>query len=394
MNGNHPVLWVFRKEMREIMRDKRVRSGAFITPIFVVILMVSVFGIISSSVGKDAKQKVTVVQTKNSLFAELAKDKHLEIHTVSTEDEGRKLIESGKSNLVLEIHAPADGKQEVEQLYDPKEDSAEIAKAAVKQALAPYMASQAVVVLSAHGLSPTELENVTFKDTPVKVGEGAGAGAIIVGILPYMMVLFTFTGGFSIASDMVAGEKEKNTLETLLISPVHRTQIVLGKFLAIGAVCAVSGLSSVLGLVLASTLHLPGAALMFSGGGLGLTPRAILTIAFVLLPLVAFFSGLLIAVSSYARNIREAQTMLSTVNLIILIPAILSQVIGFTDFAHSNWINFVPVLGTAMNIREAFQGKATVLSASESILTGLVLAAIMLFIAVRLFVREQVLVRI
>jgi sodium transport system permease protein len=152
-------------------------------------------------------------------------------------------------------------------------------------------------------------------------------------------------------------------------------------------------LSSVVGLIAASKLHLPGTAEMF-GGGLGITPQAIVMIVLVLLPLVAFFGALLIAVSSYARNVREAQTMLSTVNLIILIPAILSQVIGFTDFAHSNFINFVPVLGTAMNIREAFQGKSSLLFASESILTGAILAALMIFIAVRLFVREQVLVRV
>jgi sodium transport system permease protein len=144
---------------------------------------------------------------------------------------------------------------------------------------------------------------------------------------------------------------------------------------------------------LASVLNLPGASVMF-GGGFGVSPKSILTIALVLLPLVAFFAALLVAVSSYARNVREAQTMLSTVNLIILIPAILSQVIGFTDFAHSNLINFVPVLGTAMNIREAFQGKSSLLFASESMVTGLILAALMLFVAVRLFVREQVLVRI
>jgi sodium transport system permease protein len=379
--------------MREIMRDKRVRSGAVITPIFVVIMMVSVFGIISSSVGKNSKQKITVVQTQSSLLQEISGDKHLQLQTVPSVQAGTELIKNGKANLVVAFRTLPSGKTEVEELFDPKEDSSEIAKAALRQALAPYMASQMAGVLVQHGLSPEELTPVTFKESPVKVGEGAGAGSIIVGILPYMMVLFTFTGGFSIAADMVAGEKEKNTLETLLISPVHRTQIVLGKFLAIGAVCATSGLSSVVGLIAASKLHLPGTAEMF-GGGLGITPQAIVMIVLVLLPLVAFFGALLIAVSSYARNVREAQTMLSTVNLIILIPAILSQVIGFTDFAHSNFINFVPVLGTAMNIREAFQGKSSLLFASESILTGAILAALMIFIAVRLFVREQVLVRV
>lgn len=388
-----PAWWVFRKEMREILRDKRVRTGAVVTPIFVVIMMVAVFGIISASVGKGTKQKVTIVRTSSPLASVLKSDAHLKVTEVGSEAEGRSLIQKGKTNLVASITGASGGRSQVNLLYDPKEESSEVAKSALKSALEPTIQSSSATVLHAHGLSKQDITPVDFKDVPVVVGEGAGAGSIIVGILPYLMVLFTFTGGFSIAADMVAGEKEKNTLETLLITPVHRTQVVMGKFFSIAAVCMVSALSSVLGLLLTAVLHLPGSEVMF-GGGFGLTPVSVAVILVALLPLVALFAGLLVAVSSYARNVREAQTMLSTVNLVILVPAILSQVIGYTEFAHSNAVNFVPVLGTAMNIREAFQGKSSWLFTGESFLTGAVLAAVMLFVAVRLFVREQVLVRI
>jgi sodium transport system permease protein len=110
--------------------------------------------------------------------------------------------------------------------------------------------------------------------------------------------------------------------------------------------------------------------------------------------MVAFFASVLLAVSTYAKNSREAQTYMGTVYLIVLLPAVFSQVLGFTDIGSQMWVNFVPVLGTTANIRQAFQGKTNLAGVGESILVGVVLALVMFRIAVYLFNREEVLVRV
>jgi len=146
-------------------------------------------------------------------------------------------------------------------------------------------------------------------------------------------------------------------------------------------------------MILASVLKLSGTKEMFQGG-FGVTPVAAGTIILVLLPLVAFFASILIAISSYAKNPREAQTYLAIVNFIVIMPAIFSQVIGLTDLGNKLWINCVPVLNTANNIRAALLGKTDWVAVGITVAVSAVLAAIAIKVAVTLFNREQVLVRV
>jgi sodium transport system permease protein len=239
----------------------------------------------------------------------------------------------------------------------------------------------------------TEAENIKISKHELVVGEKKGASDLLVGLLPYMIVIWAFYGGMGIAGDLVAGEKEKNTLETLLITPVRRTEIVLGKFIALSAVCLMSSLSSLLGLILLAVIKLPGSGEMFKDG-LGVTPLSILLIVVLILPLVALFASLLLGISSYAKNSREAQTYLAQLSFVVVMPAVFSQFIGFTDLGTKLWINAVPVLSTANNIRLALLGKPDMAGIAVSVLVSLVLAAFALRWTVKMFNREQVLVRI
>lgn len=389
----NPILQVFRKEIREIIRDKRVRNAATIMPLFVVALMMSLFGFMGNVVNKDAKRKVHVVATSSPLLGKLRQTKNLEIVDIPTEEAGVKLIRDGKARIVAVLHPPKNGQEQVTLRFDPKEDGAQIAKAAFQAAFAPEIKARLVTTLASVGLTPEKLSPISFEDKPVQVGEGSGAGGLLVGLLPYLLVLFTFTGGVALAADLVAGEKERSTLETLLIAPVRRTEIVLGKFLALSAVCIAAAVSGLLGFALSAAIKTPGSELVFKSG-LGLTPLGAAQTFLILLPLAATFAGVLIAVSSYARNSREAQTYLGMLNLVVLIPAVFSQIIGLTDMASAPWLPFVPILGAAAGIRAILLGKATALAILGPFGIGVLLATISILAAIRLFHRENVLLRV
>lgn len=396
MSQVNPVLHVFRKEAMEMLRDKRVRSGAFVMPLFIVMMMMMMFGYLAEKVGKAENITIDVVKTSDPLVAQL-KGAKLNVNQLATEDEGITRIKEGKAKLVVIFDAPKDFglfKQKIIRLrFDPKEEGAMIAKGHFLEALNSTLKKQVEEEIVSRGLPKEAAEPIKFKDDPVQVGQGKGASGFIAGFLPYMIVLFAFTGGFSIASDLVAGEKEKSTLETLLISPVKRSQLVFGKFLALCLVCLMSSVSAVLGIVLSSMLHMSS----FEKGSdtsMGLTPQLALVVLVLMLPLIALFAGVLLAVSTYARNMREAQTYLSLVNLIVIVPAVFSQLIGFTDFAHNFWVNTVPILNTATNIRAALQGKPELWPIVTTMATGLVIAAIALRCALWLFDREEVLLRV
>jgi sodium transport system permease protein len=128
--------------------------------------------------------------------------------------------------------------------------------------------------------------------------------------------------------------------------------------------------------------------------GLGLTVSGSILIILLLVPLVAFFASLLVAVSTFAKNAREAQTYLSLASFVVIIPAMFSQFIGLTEFSSASWINFVPVLNTSNNIRMTLMGKPDYAGSGIAIGICLVLAAIMVRYTVVLFQRETVLVRV
>lgn len=388
-----PVLQVYLKEVREIVRDKRVRNAATIMPLFVVALMMSMIGLISGAASKDAKRKIHVVAAGNPLVAELRQAKNLEVVPVPSEAAGVKMIQDGKAQMLAVFSPAKSGRDRVVLRFDPKEDGAQLARLSVVSAFATHIAAYQATTLSAVGLTPDKLSPIAFDEKPVQVGEGAGAGGFLVSFLPYLLVLFTFTGGVALAADLVAGEKERSTLETLLIAPVRRTEIVLGKFFALSTVCVASAISGLLGFVVAASIGLPGSEALFKGG-LGITPVGALEILLILLPLAAAFSGLLIAVSTFARNTREAQTYLSILNLVVLVPAVFSQVIGLTGIGSAAWLPFVPILGASAGVRAVLLGKATGAAILGPVAVGVVLAGISLFTAVRLFQRESVLLRV
>src|SRR5207253_577554 len=112
--------------------------------------------------------------------------------------------------------------------------------------------------------------------------------------------------------------------ETLLITPVGRSQIALGKFLALMAVCLMSSLSAVTGFILAGVSHFGAFSKLFEHG-LGMGLPEILTIVLVLIPTAAFFASMLIAISTYAKNPREAQSYLAGVSFVVLMPAVFGQ---------------------------------------------------------------------
>lgn len=388
-----PWLQVFRKELREMLRDKRVRSSAFFGPMFLIVMLVVLLGNVMSNIGKPENQRITVVAT-NSVYVKAFEKAKMNVEYVMSFAEGRQQVAEGKARVVLEFASELNsaGQLVVKAAYDPKNQLAQVTVAAVEKVIQEQNRQTLGALLVSKGIPTSSMESVKLVRDEVKVG-GKGASEFIVGMLPYLIVIWAFYGGFGVVSDLVAGEKEKLTLETLLISPVPRTQIVFGKFLSLASICLMSSLSSLLGIVLVSVLHLPGTDMMFKDG-LGVTPLAGLLTVAVLVPTVAFFASILIAVSTYARNPREAQTHLTLISFVVIMPAIFSQFIGLTDAANAMWVNFVPVLNTANTIRMALLGKPNFEAAGITIALSAVLAAIALRWAIWLFNREQVLTRV
>ncbi|GAB4568797.1 MAG: hypothetical protein Tsb0020_22640 [Haliangiales bacterium] len=218
-------------------------------------------------------------------------------------------------------------------------------------------------------------------------------GEIIGRILPYFFIIFCYLGALYPAVDLAAGEKERGTLETLLLVPVERHRIVLGKFLVVFVAGATAAILSLLSLGLwvgyrASTLvgdlSLVGPVLR-SIGALDL-----ILIATMLVPAAAMFAALLLSISIYARSFKEAQSYAVPLNLLIVMPAVIAMMPGIE--LTWGWA-MVPITNLSLAIKELVKGTMDYTMLAAILGSSFVLAGLMLTFCTWWFRREQVLFR-
>jgi len=178
-------------------------------------------------------------------------------------------------------------------------------------------------------------------------------GGAVGGFLPYMFILFCFIGAMYPAIDLGAGEKERGTLETLLTAPVNRLHLLLGKFGVVVASGLLSAAVSLTGLMVAmkQSHDLPAGFIDVLLRLLGWDN--ILLLLSLLVPLTIFFAGILLSVSLTARSFKEAQSMISPLNIAVILPA----AIGLTPgMVLSYKLALIPILNVSLATKAIIAG--------------------------------------
>ncbi len=204
----------------------------------------------------------------------------------------------------------------------------------------------------------------------------------ILGLLPLVLLLMTVTGGVYPAIDLTAGERERNTLETLMALPVPRFRILLAKFVAVFAVTMLTGLMNlvamsvtVYALALETTLF----------GETGLTAGLAVQLGLVLAVFALFYSALLLMLTSTARSFKEAQAYLIPLLLLSLTPGL---VILLPGWSLHHGTAMVPLMNMLLVARTLFEGEADPVLALLAIASTLLYALAALAVAAQTFGNE------
>jgi sodium transport system permease protein len=275
--------------------------------------------------------------------------------------------------------------------FDPTNEPSKTARRKVERALERLRRESRDALTERHADDAARLrfmeQPVPFKRHEVASAtqKGAYSFAPMLGLL---IVLMALTGAFYPAVDLAAGEKERGTMETLLVAPVTRTEIVLGKFLAIWVIAMVTALLnlSVMGLTFSKL------AGMIGGGkvAFSIPAEAIFAVMLILVPTSALFSALALALSSFATSYKEGQHYLSPLFLVatpLSMVALLPNVeIGYT-------LALVPVANVVLLVKAMLLGGDSLGPALVATAATAVYAAIALRVAVSIFQRESVLFR-
>ncbi|NLH98983.1 MAG: ABC transporter permease [Chthonomonadales bacterium] len=398
--GRQPnrVAVVFAKEFREVFRDRRTLIGVVISPLLITPLLFLLLGTFISSESRKMRSEKMVVGVANaslapSIMRSIGAPAHLTLEPVSP-DRAEALIKDRKIRAALII--PRDAERglaahrtvKVEILLDAGNEKSNAAAMRLREVL--QNAGKGILQVRLKELKlPAEFATpLDVRETPIKTGSGRGT-LIIAGMLPYLLALACFSSGIYAANDSVAGEKERGTLETLLVSPASRRELVLGKFAAVAAICCVGSALSVVGMSIPFFSGLK-AFDWIARGGMHLTLSGIGVTMLMQIPLAFLFAGMLLTVSTFARNQKEAQTYLGPTMIAIIVPAMMSMVTGAEA---PMGMAAVPVLNASLIIKQALTGSTDPAFLGLALGASLLYAALSVGVCTRLFERESVLLR-
>ena len=397
-------MWtVYIKEMLELIRDKKTFIFTVLVPIVAMPLIFGGFGYLTSSMFKKsehAELTYAVFGRDNApqLAQRFASEKGFREVSLAREDDIKAAIDHDKIKFALVIPpgldtALASHRQAGVTLHYNNAVAVDLTRKRVASVIDEHNAALREGALSALKMSKAELR---FALNPIRLEEISTAGnrermgAVVGGFLPYILLMVCLMAAMYPAIDLGAGEKERGTLETLLLAPIPRTHLVLAKFLVL---CTV-GLTSAL-LMVASM----GALLSAFGdrfeGGLAQMVRAIgaldlFMVALMLVPTAAIFASILLSISIYAKSYKEAAGMISPLMMLVIVPIVVAMLPG----VELNWFwSMVPLTNVSLAMKELVKGTMDYRMFFAILLSTTVIAGALLAWCRWWFTREQVLFR-
>ncbi len=213
------------------------------------------------------------------------------------------------------------------------------------------------------------------------------------GFIPYLVILMCLTGAMYPAMDLTAGEKERGTMETILSSPARRRDLVFGKFLLILTASLATAALSVLSMGTSFSFLSRFSASQQNGEGLAVLtvhPGTVFAIFILALPVAVLFSAVLMTIALFAKSYKEAQSYLTPMTMVVILPAI-SAVLPGVELTPK--LALVPIVNVSLLCKELVAGTYHWNFIALIFFSTSVYAAIALFIAVKMFQRESVLFR-
>lgn len=388
---------IFKKELIDTLRDRRTLVTMIVIPVLIFPIILTLFVNVSEAFQNDAKEKEfklgfieqagknEVINTLSLLSDSLTK---LTLVPVASEELLAQAIQmdSLQAGLVFDAH--------FQQTVDNQKTGAikvlvNDTKIGNRERIAGYLEGvqdwMRINRLAELNLLPEQITPllVSYENT---ASNKETIGKLAGGILPYLFIAFGFLGCMYPAIDLFTGEKERGTIETLLTTPVPRWKILLGKM----GVVVLSGL-------LAASLALFGLFLSIEVLDIIknpelleilhsiLTPTFVIMLYMLLIPLTVFFAGIMIPIAVYAKTFKEAQSIITPLNIVVILPAM----VGFFPGVELNaFTAAIPIVNVVLATKELIAGTLTFGLLFISFAVMVALAALAVFVSFKQFDKE------
>tara|TARA_B100001146_G_scaffold38485_1_gene32192 strand:+ start:90 stop:1283 length:1194 start_codon:yes stop_codon:yes gene_type:complete len=394
------IVAIFKKELTDVLRDKRTLFFMIVIPVIVMPLIFIGSIKFQEYQSKKSDEKILNIGLINKTSDSQIRDYLLDQKGVYlVEDIDLDSLELGikndslqgglyiHENFINDISTNVMGKVEV---YYKSSDLMSKAKNRINNALEIYKNKIVSERLSQfnvdkHLLEPLDIINKDISTKKETIGKAVG------GLIPYMLVIFIFLGAMYPAIDLGAGEKERGSLETLLSSPATKFEITVGKLMVVSLAGMVSGLISVIGIsvpfyfignipdqIKSTVLEI-------------ISPFIIVSVIILMIPIAIFFASMLLSISFYARSFKEAQSLMGPLNIIIIVPLMLTLGPGI-EIDHITAL--IPLINVGLLTKEILAGSAQPIYFIETLFSLLFFAAIGIRFSVYWFNKENTIFRV
>lgn len=375
------AVWVVcLKEIRENLRDRRaVLSSLLMVPVGMPLFFAFMIAVVLPQQLEKAEKPLLLPVTgaghAPALIAHLRRE-GVQVEPLSGDAE--EAVRARRHDVVLRI-APAYAEQwrrgepaRVDLIFDATRREALGSVERVRAQLQAYAALNGALRLQARGVSPQVQRPLQIVDRDLSTP--AAQGAVLLAMLFYFLMLAMLVGGMYLAIDGTAGERERQSLEPLLIVPVARSALVLGKLLAVVGFALLALLITLLGF---STVVPAVAAQAPQALEIRFTPLLALQLGLLVAPIALPIAGLQMLVASFSRSFREAQTY---IGIVMILPIIPSVALMLFPVKAQLWMMTVPIYGQsllcdALLRGEGIEGLAAAVATLCTLLAGLSLAA-------------------
>lgn len=358
------IFTIFRKELKDTLRDRRTLMMMLVIPILIFPIILNLFVSISASFQEEAANKEITIgwigSETSSVYTgmqeipdsfgakkiaffkdtlalkEAVKNDSIQFGVLVPTDFDTLLAASKTGSIRVFYNATEIGMQERAQTY------LDIVDGQLKKE------RYGKLNIDESSVTPLEVNYANIASDKEMIGKLAG------GILPYIFIAFGFLGCMYPAIDLFTGEKERGTIETLLTTPVPRWQILFGKM----GVVVLSGLLAASCALLGLTLSIEVLDIVKDQELLAII-HSILNAQFVLLlyslliPLTIFFAGVMIPIAVYAKTFKEAQSIITPLNIVMVLPAM----VGFFPGIELNAMTAaIPVVNIVLATKELIAG--------------------------------------
>ena len=401
LNG---IKQIFGKEMARILKDKKMVFSVFLLPVLIMVVLLTIINNLAGQMQSDIEEHKAIVWMQNepdSFETFLASaGAEYDIRTIASDSdrgEAEDAILNGDADLLIEFPVDFDamiaGFQEgdavpqIKTYYNPSE---EYSSQAYQEISVGVLESYRQTLLAGRVGNPDAITVFTVNsdnDDMVIQDDEKASGQALGMMLPYFITILLFAGAMGIGTDMIAGQKERGTMASLLVAPVKRSSIVLGKVFALMVVSGISSLVYVAGMVICTPFMMDSMTGMDEALNLNLGPDQILMLGLLLVAIAFLYSAVVALISVFAKTTKEASSYIMPVYMVVLVVGLLTM---FRMGDGGPWDYYIPFYNSAIALQAILSHELTMSQYLITLVETLALGGILTVLIARAFNNEKV----